>query len=328
MSDSVEQRSPDTGEGWSALLRNRRDSVYLYQVWPGNNTPILKGTVLFGPNPGVWVITLAFTLLPSALFYSFAARMYHVSVIIIYSVFLISTLYNLCLATFTEPGILPRGPLSRKASDENTPSVEVDGRETKLRFCPTCHIWRPPRSKHCRDCDNCVTIFDHHCPWISNCVGERNHRFFMRFIFSATALAAIILVCIAYTWVEQSYNRNDALWGSLGLGAAAAFLGIAAICFSCCLCSLSCYNMNLLLQDRTTNEDITGGYGQPRRQRSTLQSLFHLLWATTPPSQIQLDGIASEDDLDHFCYKRYRKSGVEMEYRLPGLMEQDQSDLV
>jgi hypothetical protein len=45
--------------------------------------------------------------------------------------------------------------------------------------CPTCRVVKPPRSHHCRECNNCVAIFDHHCPWIGNCVARRNYRNFV-----------------------------------------------------------------------------------------------------------------------------------------------------
>ena len=51
-------------------------------------------------------------------------------------------------------------------------------------ICPRCKILTTPRSHHCNICDQCVQNWDHHCPWINNCVGLRNHgAFFLHLLF-------------------------------------------------------------------------------------------------------------------------------------------------
>ncbi|XP_059905884.1 palmitoyltransferase ZDHHC12-B isoform X1 [Gadus macrocephalus] len=53
----------------------------------------------------------------------------------------------------------------------------------RQRRCGHCLLQQQPmRSKHCQTCQHCVRRYDHHCPWIENCVGERNHRWFVLYL--------------------------------------------------------------------------------------------------------------------------------------------------
>lgn len=40
-------------------------------------------------------------------------------------------------------------------------------------LCPECEVIKTPRSRHCNICNRCIDRFDHHCPWINNCVGVK-----------------------------------------------------------------------------------------------------------------------------------------------------------
>lgn len=49
-------------------------------------------------------------------------------------------------------------------------------------LCPECKVIRSARSRHCAICNCCVERFDHHCPWVNNCVGIKNHNAFLSFL--------------------------------------------------------------------------------------------------------------------------------------------------
>ena len=45
-------------------------------------------------------------------------------------------------------------------------------------------VLKTERSKHCDICNKCISVYDHHCPWINNCVGSNNYFLFYYFLIS------------------------------------------------------------------------------------------------------------------------------------------------
>lgn len=88
-----------------------------------------------------------------------------------------------------------------------------------MHLCPECFVIKTPRSKHCNVCNKCVERYDHHCPWINNCVGINNHNSFMVFISSlsvtivATFIGAVIeLITVMRTeQLDTIYLQYDFL---------------------------------------------------------------------------------------------------------------------
>eukprot|EP01114_Cavostelium_apophysatum_P000536 TRINITY_DN10489_c0_g1_i1.p1 TRINITY_DN10489_c0_g1~~TRINITY_DN10489_c0_g1_i1.p1 ORF type:complete len:285 (-),score=23.26 TRINITY_DN10489_c0_g1_i1:176-1030(-) len=74
-------------------------------------------------------------------------------------------------------------------------------------FCEKCRLPKPERAHHCRGCNHCVLKMDHHCPWILNCIGFRNHKIFLLFLFYTT-LTCWIAFFTTIRWVTSHAFRN------------------------------------------------------------------------------------------------------------------------
>lgn len=70
-------------------------------------------------------------------------------------------------------------------------------------------MYKPDRAHYCRLLGRCVLKMDHFCPWLNNCIGFYNHKFFVLFIFYAAALCALLLVIMTPTFARLVGQIDD-----------------------------------------------------------------------------------------------------------------------
>ncbi|RXG68306.1 E3 ubiquitin-protein ligase [Armadillidium vulgare] len=127
--------------------------------------------------------------------------------VFLFNVFAILALTSHTRAMFTDPGAVPKGNATRE-------NIERMGlKEGQVIFkCPKCCSIKPQRAHHCSVCQRCIRKMDHHCPWVNNCVGENNQKYFVLFTLyiALLSLHGLILgvhqfiICVGNEWKECS----------------------------------------------------------------------------------------------------------------------------
>lgn len=106
------------------------------------------------------------------------------------------------LSMFTSPGEVGiiRKEEVRMANNKNNDPL----------FCNKCLVPRPERTHHCKVCHKCILKMDHHCPWVANCVGLNNQKYFYLFLIYATLGDCIAFLCLISKLItmNQQYTMD------------------------------------------------------------------------------------------------------------------------
>ena len=76
----------------------------------------------------------------------------------------------------------------------------------KKRYCLLCQVFKPERTHHCSICNLCILNMDHHCPWVDNCIGFYNRKFFMQLLIFVVILTIYIDISEAYFVIDMCFK--------------------------------------------------------------------------------------------------------------------------
>ncbi|KAG8440410.1 hypothetical protein GDO86_006241 [Hymenochirus boettgeri] len=122
-----------------------------------------------------------------------------------------------------DPGYVLSDPDVKHLSTntEQVVMIQQSPARVRLRRCGYCFIQQPMRARHCQSCQHCVRRFDHHCPWIENCVGEKNHPLFIMYL-----IVQLIVLFWAFqlTWSGFRFEASWTEWLRINLFLLLAFM--------------------------------------------------------------------------------------------------------
>jgi len=155
-------------------------------------------------------------------------------------------LYCYMRISLTHPGFIPETGWnvgSSTLSQGSHSSTESLTREKKhsggRRNCKWCVKYKPDRTHHCRVCKQCILMMDHHCPWVYNCIGYKNHKYFFLLLFYVVILINWVAFAAAKPISDATEFRNgEPVFMLIVLMITASTLAFICTCFFLFHCHL------------------------------------------------------------------------------------------
>jgi hypothetical protein len=138
---------------------------------------------------------------------------------------------------------------------ERVDQGRASSRDT-IRFCRKSQCIKPDRSHYDSMTKQLVLKMDHYCPWVANCIGYSNYKYFVMFLFYAIVYCFCIMGLTLHpflqVWTSNGNSSDSSFTSSFRLQS--MFVFMAASIFSLSLAFLFSMHLYLISTNRTTIE--------------------------------------------------------------------------
>lgn len=207
---------------------------------------------------------------------------------LIYHYFFILAYCSYLKCVFTDPGFVKTEKIVH-----NEIETESDRRRKRQRrhswgigneygYCEKCNVPKPPRAHHCSICERCVLRYDHHCPWVNNCVGFGNYKYFFLFVNYTAIGCLVVCLLIILRFITLRTFQAFLEDGLSAIDVQILVAGFLTFAFSVATGSLAGLHCKLISSNSTTSEDHYKGanpydFGCKRNMRE-LWGSNKLMW--------------------------------------------------
>ncbi|EEQ98846.1 Palmitoyltransferase PFA3, putative [Perkinsus marinus ATCC 50983] len=153
-------------------------------------------------------------------------------------------------------GRVYQGYANNDSSDDDGPAKPPPPSSLTAPFplCRKCNRYKPARAHHCSVCKVCVLKMDHHCPWLNNCVGHRNYKYFYLFLLYLELCCLFVILLFFDPFNAAMFPARGApRWDiSIGYKQAVAMSFVICLAIAIAVGTLLGFHTYLVLTNQTT----------------------------------------------------------------------------